>query len=371
MADGVVKSVDAAGGTLTIMKSGRVFTARLSDSESAARTAGARVHFDLRRHDGGERAVDVTVLPSRRRRRHLVVRPEEARFGGGERAERQTEERGGVQVSVRGDVDAADVAYAEDKVGRLAERIGEPVLYSAVKLTMGANPSLERPALAEGEFDVNGDLVRAHVATYEMAAAVDLLIERLEDSLAHRAARVRNLARTGPVTEPGEWRHGSLPTPRPPYFDRAAESREIVRRKTFSAEELTPDEALFDMRMADYEFNLFTDLGSGRDCLIRRDELGEVELMSTHPDEIWLGLASDSVRVVTTPAPDLTLAEAKEYLDESGDSVVFYRDPTTDRGRAMYRRYDGHYGIITPAVDHPSPGHGPAMPVPGTEAERK
>ncbi|MBO1414556.1 sigma 54 modulation/S30EA ribosomal C-terminal domain-containing protein, partial [Streptomyces sp. FH025] len=29
---------------------------------------------------------------------------------------------------------------------------------------------------------------------------------------------------------------------------------------------------------------------------------------------------------------------------------VFYTDTSTGRGNVLYRRYDGHYGLITPAA---------------------
>ena len=48
----------------------------------------------------------------------------------------------------------------------------------------------------------------------------------------------------------------------------------------------------------------------------------------------------------------LPLAEAAALLDETDDAFVFFADPGSDlnRGNVLYRRFDGHYGLITPAV---------------------
>ena len=37
-------------------------------------------------------------------------------------------------------------------------------------------------------------------------------------------------------------------------------------------------------------------------------------------------------------------------LDEGDEPFVFFAEPDTSRGQVLYRRFDGHYGLITPAV---------------------
>ena len=53
--------------------------------------------------------------------------------------------------------------------------------------------------------------------------------------------------------------------------------------------------------------------------------------------------------VVEGPAPVLDETEARERLELSGEPFVFYRDRDSGRGRVLYLRYDGHYGIIEAA----------------------
>jgi hypothetical protein len=45
----------------------------------------------------------------------------------------------------------------------------------------------------------------------------------------------------------------------------------------------------------------------------------------------------------------MALEDAVELLDLSEDRFVFYGDTASGRGQVLYRRYDGHYGLITAA----------------------
>jgi hypothetical protein len=60
-------------------------------------------------------------------------------------------------------------------------------------------------------------------------------------------------------------------------------------------------------------------------------------------------------------APELTLPQAQQRLDVDDEPWLFFKDPASGRGQVLYRRYDGHYGLITPtgeSVAKPSALHG-------------
>ena len=61
------------------------------------------------------------------------------------------------------------------------------------------------------------------------------------------------------------------------------------------------------------------------------------------------GAAEESVAAVThePSPPTLTDAEARIRLEADSEPFVFYLDAETGQGRVLYRRYDGHYGLIT------------------------
>jgi ribosome-associated translation inhibitor RaiA len=240
------------------------------------------------------------------------------------------------------------VEYAQEKVRALTGRTREPVLYARVKLTHMANPAVERPAIAQANLDVNGRPLRAHVAATAVIEAVDLLQDRL-------AARLERLeehweARRGKTPAPGphEWRHGSEPAHRPDYFPRPAEERQVVRHKSYSLARESPDEAAFELESMDYDFHLFTDVGTGEDSVLYRSGPTGYRLAQVHPHPHPVGPAAVQLTVSDLPAPWMNGGEAKQRLDLTGFPFVFFADAATGRGNVLYHRYDGHYGLISP-----------------------
>lgn len=247
-----------------------------------------------------------------------------------------------------GDVGEAAKVQARRMIVHLVVALEEPVLFARVKLAWEPDPARPRPAQAEAGLDVDGDLIRASAASRSMEEAIDLLGQRLRDQLEHRARRREHLHRSEGLARPGEWQHGDLATVRPPYFDRPAEDRQLVRHKTFAVGELTCDEAIFDMDQLDYDFYLFRDLSSGSDSMVERLDDGSFRVTRVVPSAVDLGPVAEPVELSATPPPVLGLDEAMERLGASGERHLFFADGATGRGRVLYLRYDGHYGLIIP-----------------------
>lgn len=255
-----------------------------------------------------------------------------------------------VTVTTHGEVTDAAKQYATDKITQLARYTKKPILFAQVKLTLESNPSRERPALAEATLDLNGQPVRAHVAGRDLLEAVDLLEDRLRrrvDRHNHRADRTQHRA---PVAETGEWRHGDLPTQRPEYYDRPVEDREVVRHKTFALEPMTCDEAAFDLDVLGHDFYLFTDIETGFDSVVSyAHEDGRLVLMQAAADVRVPPTTAVPIEPSRQRPPELSLREAQERLDAGHELFVFFVNVDTGRGNVVYLRYDGHYGLITPA----------------------
>ncbi|HUZ19526.1 MAG TPA: sigma 54 modulation/S30EA ribosomal C-terminal domain-containing protein [Acidimicrobiales bacterium] len=476
MPDGVIQWFDATAGEGVVVRNGRRFRAFAADVEPVARRPGVRVHFDIRREQGLERAVEVRLRSGTRAGGHqrrfgtlqgarhpdakgapplarsradldrvLGLHPLEiARawadavgrgeldvalslyspaavvhlpdadltgrgrlgswlvdsppFGSGRRADVRgsageielswaaRDLAGGRAVGVRcrvehgwiaeqwlletpaqpvtsaveprpdalriewlvsGDVDSQAVSYAYERLAEVAELVDEPILHARVSLASSADPARTRPALARATLDVNGDPVRAHVAAGSMPEAIDLLQRRLRDRIEHRAEHRRARRTLNGLAESGEWRHGDLPTERPEHFDRPADERQLVRLKTLFTEELTADEAIFDMDQLDYDFYLFRDLASGADSVVERVD-GSYLLTRLDPGAAELGPTMYPVALSPRSTPILGVDEAIERLNLTGDPFVFFRNIATGRGNVCYRRYDGHYGLIAP-----------------------
>lgn len=118
-----------------------------------------------------------------------------------------------LEVSLRGAVDDVAVQYARRRIEKVFGQIGEPVLFARLQLTLAADPARERPALAGVVVDIDGTVLRAHVAAHDLREAADLLQRRLLDQVEHRASHLRDLRRRKGITEPGQWRHGDVSLP--------------------------------------------------------------------------------------------------------------------------------------------------------------
>ena len=248
-----------------------------------------------------------------------------------------------LDIVVRGDVGSNVQAYARTKITRLARFVRVPLLHARVKLLVEPDPARDRPALAQALLDVDGTPVRAHIAAHDLREASDLLDDRLRDRLEHLSERRQALRKRGPQTrEPHQWRHGDPPTHPPSYFDRPPEDRQVVRRKSFALHALSAAEAAEEMDRLDYDFHLFTCVDTASACVVARRPDGRVSIASTGP------LPAPQDWLVPDPAPPPTLDEtqAREHLDVTGDPYLFHRAPTSGAGAVLYRRYDGHYGLI-------------------------
>jgi ribosome-associated translation inhibitor RaiA len=260
-----------------------------------------------------------------------------------------------VEVVVRGEVADRVVDYARTKIINLAEHLEEPLLHARIRLTYQPDPAVARPVRAQANLDVNGRLVRAQVAGATGSEAVDLLVQRLR----HRLVRLKQHweARRGaqPVAAPHEWRHGSEPTHRPPYYPRPVEERQLIRHKSFSPARISPGEAAWEMDQMDYDFHLFSEAATGRDAVVYRGGATGYRVARVASAPSSLGPFDVPLTLSPHPAPELSLDQARQRLEEAGWPFVFFADADADadaeaeRGRVLYHRYDGHYGLITPA----------------------
>ena len=177
--------------------------------------------------------------------------------------------------------------------------------------------------------------------------AADHLHRRIDRAEA-RLHRINVRRETGQPA-PDEWRHGDLPAPRPRYFPRPVDEREVVRRKTFALAPITVDEAAFDLDQLGHDFYLFTELQTGADSVLRRRDDGEFELLcasATTPD---LAHAAAPIHLRQGAVVESTVEEAEERLDVTDEPFVFFRSAENGRGNVLYRRRDGHYGLIVTA----------------------
>lgn len=253
----------------------------------------------------------------------------------------------GVPVTVQGDVGGAAAAETAAKIRALGRYTSAPILHARVRVTRSADPAVARPVVAQANLDVNGTTVRAQVAAATTGEAVDLLRDRLRQRL-RRLVR-RGQARRRSVRPPGRLTRRRVRTARPGYTFRPPPQRQVVVRKAYAPALVSPDEAAFDMELLDYDFYLFTDAETGQDSVIYRAPPSGYRMASLVPPPATWPAPVVPLTVSQQPAARLDLASARQRLDLSGRPFLFYADAGTGRGHVLYRRFDGHYGLITPA----------------------
>ncbi len=233
-----------------------------------------------------------------------------------------------IRIEGKGHIRSREVEQARLAMEKVIEAIADPVLSVKVLLVERPNFDVAHRARAEASINIKGDWVRAHTSAPSMYEAITAMEAKLRDQVRHRSDRYRHDPAGRPAT-PGEWRHGNLRAARPPFFERPIDARELMRHKTFATPTATVEEAIWDMSQLDYDFFLFRDEATDADALVMVDD-------------------GDPVVRSITEAPSLDVDGAIDWLNNSGDQFVFFDNTENGRGAVVYRRYDGHYGLLTP-----------------------
>lgn len=252
-----------------------------------------------------------------------------------------------VEVRAHGEVSDLDQDRAVAKLRGAVSAAPRPILFSRIELTREANPAVERPAVVKAVVDVSGRAVRAHLAATSMDEAIDGVADRIRRSIRRLAERRADRVHEPATVEPGEWRHGALPTARPAYYQRPSEERMLLRRKSYAVSRISAHEAAFEMDQLDYDFHLFVDAGSGADAVIARRDDRELELHSADVDA-GRGPAGEPSDFEVLPVARLEIQSAIGRLNAGEERFVAFQESAGGRLHLLYRRYDGHYGLIVP-----------------------
>lgn len=254
-------------------------------------------------------------------------------------------------VSTSGKVpeDAGD--YAKRKLAALYRAAPRPVIHATCHIEVHNNPAMTRPVEAEGSLDLSGHFVRANVAADTITEAIDFLEDRLRRQLKRLQEISLTKGRRPKVRGDGEWRHGDEPERRPQWRELPVEDRRIERRKTFAVAEMTPDEAVFELEQLDHDFYLFVNIDTHEDNVVERRDDGTYLLSQLRTEDGELDSCVAPIKASETKPPVLTVEEAVQLLDVERVNHVFFENADTDRGNLLYRRFDGHYGLIVPARD--------------------
>ncbi len=250
-----------------------------------------------------------------------------------------------INVTTRGEVDERSRDRARRKLGELERLAGGAVITARVVLTREANPTIPLPARAEAELDVDGRLIQARAVAASMQSAVDEVADRLRRQL-RRNAEMKRTRHDGAAARLG--RRTQAPRAAPPWFGPYDADREIIKCKSFAFGPMLIEEAADALEDLDHDFFLFHDASSGADAVVYwRDDglLALIEPRAVAERITNTGAVLDTDRFSGPVSLQTALAE----MNEVGHRFLFFENLQTGRGNVIYRRHDGHYGLVEPA----------------------
>jgi hypothetical protein len=227
---------------------------------------------------------------------------------------------------------SADVDhYAKRRLNGLTH--DAPGIVGAVSLELQAGEGLEPATFAKLRVEVGDHVARAHAIGATATEAIDRAMSRMQRHFL--TMRDRPWATPSPPRDDRSWEFGDHAGNRPPFATRPAEERTLVRHKTYDRVPRTPDSAIMAAALLDYDFYLFVDAGTHRAAVVCRRDTRKWHL-------------ADAARC--------GIDEAIELLDVSNARFMFFIDDASNTLHALYRRYDGNYGVISPeSSPEPSP----------------
>jgi hypothetical protein len=234
---------------------------------------------------------------------------------------------------------SVDVAASEeippsqvDAARRHVEALGRYTDASVtVRLTLRRGG--RRAFVADASTVFDGRVLAAHATGPAADAAADAVAARRNDPVA--------IARTLEDLEAGRLH-------RPEARLKPPEQREIVRRRTYSDHPEATLEAISDLLDLDEEFHLFVHVRTGEDVVVHHRDDRRIGLL--HPRGSLLGDEEDEV---VAPEPSrysepLSLATARSEMDMLEHRFVYFLDAGDRRGKVIYLRFDGDYGLVEP-----------------------
>lgn len=192
-----------------------------------------------------------------------------------------------MEIVVRGKnikVTPAVQDITREKLAKLT-RFGVEINRVEVDFSEIRNPRVHDNQLCEVTVHLKRHFVKAHAASTDQVAALDLVIDKVEHQVArlkerrvdrlHRPRRKRIVAT--PVLE--EWDESSLADAGANGNGDTNGHAEIIKTKTFAAKPMTVDEASLQMDLLGHNFYLFENAQTGHATVLYRRRDGHLGLI--------------------------------------------------------------------------------------------
>jgi ribosome-associated translation inhibitor RaiA len=239
------------------------------------------------------------------------------------------------------------VEAAREQLAKLEHYADHPPEGARLTLRRGAGSFPDRDFVADASVLFKGRVLAAHTAGATPAKAAEEAVERLRRQM-RRVVDADIAQRNEPAVitralrdlQP-DARH------RPPAGLKAPEERSIVRQLTYADTPVGTQSAVADLLDLDLEFLLFRHARSEEDVVVYMRDDGRIGLI--HPRDSVLADEND----IVVPEPNryagpLAVDDARREMDELNHRFVYFIDAADNRGKVIYLRHDGDYGLVEP-----------------------
>ena len=248
-----------------------------------------------------------------------------------------------VELHVPSAVPPEQAEAARRRIASLDRYASAPLIGARLTLRRDGKPSKKPPFVADVDVRFDGRLLVAHGGGRTAMEAATVASEALRRQLRRVVGADVALRNEPRVLENGG---GEQPAPAPL---KPPEERSIVARRTYAQEPEPTLTALADLLQDAELFHLFVHARTGEDVVAYQLDSGRLGLLFP-PGSV---LADEDDVVVPTPSRydrPLALAEAREEMDLVEHRFLYFGDADDEgRGKVLYLRRDGDYGLVEPA----------------------
>jgi len=183
-------------------------------------------------------------------------------------------------------VDPEVQTVTRDKLGKLT-RFGLEIFRVEVDFSEIRNPRVHDNELCEVTVHLKKHFVKAHAASTDQVAALDLVIDKVEHQVTRlkerKVDRMHKPRRRRLAAPPliDDWDAGSLSGSGVAVngTGNGADEAEIIRTKQFTAKPMTVEEASLQMELLGHDFYLFKDAQTGHATVLYRRRDGHLGLI--------------------------------------------------------------------------------------------
>jgi ribosome-associated translation inhibitor RaiA len=232
-------------------------------------------------------------------------------------------------------VAVVDLNQARERIESLQQVTDDPLTNVRVSVR---ETNASRPFVVDASLVVKDRLLAAHTAGKTLDEALDKAVHRLRRQIL-RVTKSEVAQRNDPLELDRVERPEAGLKPPP--------ERQIVHRHPYLGVPLSTGEAVRELLDLDLEFFFFTHARTGEDVVVYRRDDGRIGLLHPQGSE----LADENDIVVAEPSrysEPLTLEKAREEMDWLNHRFLYFIDSADGRGKVLYLRHDGDYGLVVP-----------------------